>query len=395
MAITALFTAPSSALPGIPARLAGDTAIAGGGDFASLFSSQLAGQLAGQAALPANAAQTADGIDTTDPALMWLAAALQPQAAMLPVSTTAPQPDQDKGDTGQAAAPLLSALTDPSGQGSASGQAEQVMAMLSGSTITPQVPSPTAATVETPALAGPAQSTVQTPLSAADLALAGNQDSRAFAADPSIHADSSRGMMTDASGQAAATVTTATVAAPAAFPELLAAQQAGANRAAATDSPPPQAATTLPVQTPLHDAGWTEEMGQRLVWMSRNETQQAQLTLNPPHLGPIQVSLSLNNEQLTAQFVSASPEVRQTLEESLPRLREMLAESGISLGQTHVGSESFRQSPQTDEEAGRRGTSRATGDNAILGTVDAQGVHVATIPHPGGRHPDGMLDVFV
>lgn len=84
---------------------------------------------------------------------------------------------------------------------------------------------------------------------------------------------------------------------------------------------------------------WDQAVGQKVVWMARNEQQSASLSLNPPELGPLQVVIRVSESMATANFVSAHPEVRQALEASLPRLREMLAEAGIQLGQTHVGAD--------------------------------------------------------
>jgi flagellar hook-length control protein FliK len=178
------------------------------------------------------------------------------------------------------------------------------------------------------------------------------------------------------------------------FAEALAAQQAQQQlKAPANETNPPG----LPVSAPVSSPKWSQEVGEHMVWMSKNETQQAQLTLNPPHLGPVQVSLSLNNEHLTAQFVAASPEVRQALEESLPRLKEMLAESGIQLGQANVGSESFRQQQGFADNtgSGNREASRLAGDNAILGTPLEAASHTVSLNRSTVAAGNGRLDLFV
>ena len=106
---------------------------------------------------------------------------------------------------------------------------------------------------------------------------------------------------------------------------------------------------SLRVDTPLGQTGWHEEMGQKLTWMVGNNRQQADLVLNPPQLGRIEVSLTMNGDQATAIFTSSNPAVREALENSLHRLREVLADAGVSLGQAHVGSESPHQSSAKNE----------------------------------------------
>lgn len=111
----------------------------------------------------------------------------------------------------------------------------------------------------------------------------------------------------------------------------------------------PSAGTQLRIDTPLGQSGWHDEMGQKLTWMVGNNRQQADLVLNPPQLGRIEVSLTMNGDQATAVFTSANPAVREALENSLHRLREVLADAGVSLGQAQVGSESPHQSSRKDE----------------------------------------------
>ncbi len=104
----------------------------------------------------------------------------------------------------------------------------------------------------------------------------------------------------------------------------------------------------LRIDTPLGQNGWHEEMGQKLTWMLGNNRQQADLVLTPPQLGRVEVSLTMNGDQATAIFTSPNPAVREALEASLQRLREVLADAGVSLGQAQVGSESPNQSSRKD-----------------------------------------------
>ena len=106
---------------------------------------------------------------------------------------------------------------------------------------------------------------------------------------------------------------------------------------------------SLRIDTPLGQNGWHEEMGQKLTWMVGNNRQHADLVLTPPQLGRVEVSLTMNGDQATATFTSANPAVREALEASLQRLRDVLADAGVSLGQTQVGSESPNQSSRQEE----------------------------------------------
>ena len=151
-------------------------------------------------------------------------------------------------------------------------------------------------------------------------------------------------------------------------------------------------ASPLPVTAPLGSGNWASNVGDKLVWMAGSQTQHAELVLNPPHLGRVEVSLSLHGDQASAQFVSHNPVVRDALEAALPRLREMLAGAGVNLGQTQVGSGS------TSDAGGQSPNNRGNGDNSSrtqaslgLGSGAAQPLGAASL---WLRQGNGMVDVF-
>jgi flagellar hook-length control protein FliK len=148
-------------------------------------------------------------------------------------------------------------------------------------------------------------------------------------------------------------------------------------------------AVELSVPTPVRGQNWAADFGQKIVWLATNDKQVAQLTLNPPQMGPIEISLSLDKGHATASFVSANAEVRDAIDTAMPRLREMFASAGINLGQTNVSAESFRQQAGNDEA--NRPASHRGADNAIL-VADAMGS--ARASGLGVRQGNGMVDIF-
>jgi len=93
----------------------------------------------------------------------------------------------------------------------------------------------------------------------------------------------------------------------------------------------------------VYSKAWPEQFGERLVWMARNDQQSAQININPPQLGPLQITLHLNGDQANALFVSPHAEVRQAIDAAMPQLREMLQSAGITLGDASVGANLAQQ----------------------------------------------------
>nr|MDP2191521.1 flagellar hook-length control protein FliK [Rhodoferax sp.] len=105
----------------------------------------------------------------------------------------------------------------------------------------------------------------------------------------------------------------------------------------------PAAVSTPSLSPEVGSSEWGKALGQQVVQMGKAGHQVAELQLNPPGLGPLKVTLSMNDNQIQALFVSAHSSVRAAVEAALPQLRATLADSGISLGNTSVSAGSQQQ----------------------------------------------------
>ncbi|WP_047710091.1 flagellar hook-length control protein FliK [Pectobacterium atrosepticum] len=104
-------------------------------------------------------------------------------------------------------------------------------------------------------------------------------------------------------------------------------------------APAPQAASAQ-LNAPFGSPQWQDALGQQIIMFSRNGQQTVELRLNPQELGALHISLKIDDNQAQIHLASASSQVRSALEAALPHLRNAMAESGINLGQSSVGSDS-------------------------------------------------------
>ena len=121
--------------------------------------------------------------------------------------------------------------------------------------------------------------------------------------------------------------------------------QAGVSSTAALLRPdaatPPTVLPTTPDVVDLNQKNWGRTLGQQLSWMVNNQLQQAEIRVNPPDLGPIELRVSLQHNQTSVTFFCHEAAVREALETALPRLREMLGSQGITLNQAQVSDQSL------------------------------------------------------
>jgi flagellar hook-length control protein FliK len=147
----------------------------------------------------------------------------------------------------------------------------------------------------------------------------------------------------------------------------------------------PVAAAAAALEARVGERGWDQGLGDKLVWMAGHRQQVAELHLNPPDLGPLKITLTLNNDQASAQFVSAHAQVREALETAMPRLREMLADSGITLGNASVSTDAFREQAQAQHQP--RAYPAAPAAEAANPAALTRGEHLL-------RQAHGLVDTF-
>lgn len=104
-----------------------------------------------------------------------------------------------------------------------------------------------------------------------------------------------------------------------------------------TTAPPP--APIAHLRQPLGSPAWQQQLGEHITLFNRNGIFHAQLHLHPQELGAVKVNLRLNKEQLQVHFASDNQQVRAVLETAMTQLRTSLAENGIALGDTSVGTD--------------------------------------------------------
>lgn len=171
---------------------------------------------------------------------------------------------------------------------------------------------------------------------------------------------------------------------------IAAAQQviAQGSPAQAQATPPANLASAQTVGTP----GWTEEIGNHIAWLASKSESRADLVLTPPQMGRVEISLSIKGDQAAANFVSSNPVVREALEAALPRLREVLADAGIQLGQAQVNAENSRQWAQQEKHGENFTSDRERELSAHAAISQASSGSLSTVA--GLKAGRGLVDVF-
>jgi flagellar hook-length control protein FliK len=149
-----------------------------------------------------------------------------------------------------------------------------------------------------------------------------------------------------------------------------------ANRLAAlTQAATPKTANALPVNQPIamHQNGWTEEVVNRVMYLSSANLKAADIQLQPAELGRLDIRVSMVPDQQTqVTFMSAHPGVREALDGQVHRLRDMFAQQGMGQVDVNVSDQSRGSQDQGQNQQAQSGRSNASG-----GRLDPVGDDVA------------------
>jgi flagellar hook-length control protein FliK len=149
-----------------------------------------------------------------------------------------------------------------------------------------------------------------------------------------------------------------------------------ANRLAAlTQAATPKTANALPVNQPIvmHQSGWTEEVVNRVMYLSSANLKAADIQLQPAELGRLDIRVNMVPDQQTqVTFMSAHPSVREALDGQMHRLRDMFAQQGMGQVDVNVSDQSRGWQGQGQEQAQQGQGGRANANGGRLESADEE-----------------------
>ncbi|QYJ85044.1 flagellar hook-length control protein FliK [Shewanella mesophila] len=102
-------------------------------------------------------------------------------------------------------------------------------------------------------------------------------------------------------------------------------------------------------------------MQQQLLTMVKQGVQHAEIRLDPPELGHMMVRIQVQGDQTQVQFQVMQHQTKDLVEQAIPRLRELLAEQGMQLSDSHVSQEGSNH--QQGESEGNHGHGHSLGSD--------------------------------
>ena len=101
-----------------------------------------------------------------------------------------------------------------------------------------------------------------------------------------------------------------------------------------------------------------DQVAEKVQMMMSKNLKNLDIRLDPPELGRMQIRMTMNSDLTNVHFTVTNPQAREIIEQTLPRLREMLAQQGMQLAETSVQQQSSgqQQSGYAAAQQNRQGT---------------------------------------
>ncbi len=131
---------------------------------------------------------------------------------------------------------------------------------------------------------------------------------------------------------------------------------------------------------------WTPAMGSRIVTMVAENIQQAEIHLDPPELGSLEIKLQVNQEQASVQVQVQTPQVKEVLEANAQRLKDELAEQGLELAGFDVSQQEKGQDGDSSDGAS---DDSEQGSERLTDAIEAENQEALNVT----RH-NGVLDAY-
>lgn len=140
---------------------------------------------------------------------------------------------------------------------------------------------------------------------------------------------------------------------------------------------------SLSIPTDIEDSQWSKHFSDQVVWLGQQGMKNAVIKLHPEDLGPLEISIKVVNDSASVTIVSHSQQVRDMVDQTLPRLQEMMAEQGLNLAEVHV-----------DSEKDARHFERQNSHSQEQLVVDVDDEPMSTAPIKHKTAPQGIIDYF-
>ena len=140
----------------------------------------------------------------------------------------------------------------------------------------------------------------------------------------------------------------------------------------------------------IHKPEGQQQLNEKIRWMVNARNTMAEIRLDPPELGSMQVRVNVSGDAASVSFVVQSQQAKDALAEAMPRLRDMLSEQGIELSDAQV-----RKDNSSGNESGQQFANNSSTSTGDQNSANSDGMdESAAIEQSITREMKGGIDYY-
>lgn len=138
------------------------------------------------------------------------------------------------------------------------------------------------------------------------------------------------------------------------------------------------------------------QVGERINWMVNNNMQRADIRLDPPELGNLDIRLNISKDNQASILIHVTnPTAKEAIESAIPRLRDMFEHQGLDLANVDVSQQNQQQqSPfeQFDENDFAQNRDDFLANQNLSDDIEEN--EISAVSYLNSHSTNNLLDIF-
>ncbi|WDT87167.1 flagellar hook-length control protein FliK [Alteromonas sp. 009811495] len=145
----------------------------------------------------------------------------------------------------------------------------------------------------------------------------------------------------------------------------------------------------------IHKPEGQQQLNEKIRWMVNARNTMAEIRLDPPELGSMQVRVNVAGDAASVSFIVQSQQAKEALADAMPKLRDMLQEQGIELGDAQVRKDNSSSGENGQQLANNNdGSSSGRGNRGNNDGMDDEMGGTSVIEQSVTRELKGGIDFY-
>jgi len=141
---------------------------------------------------------------------------------------------------------------------------------------------------------------------------------------------------------------------------------------------------------------WNAQVGDRINWMVNNNMQRAEIRLDPPELGKLDIQLNISKDNQASILIHVTnATAKEAIESALPRLREMFEQQGLDLANVDVSQQNTQQQSAFEQFENEDNTNNSQ-NNSYGGDLNGESSEddILAVTNLQANYSTNLLDLF-